>query len=203
MIKTQPTTIVLTTAVAMMTALTLLSNTILDGHSQGLEIPEFKPKPSENIAVPDFQLNDESSVKKPSEEIAMKVQLKEHENEFMDDWYQVSNFAFIASNTSKLCTSGNCEYELDNGEMAQAFIPGERMLTGKFKIDTGVSKKLMDLSSSWEAVEELERNGETIQVVEGTLGVGKDAFTPEHEYKINGTLSTDGDGYLLEVKGMK
>jgi hypothetical protein len=201
-IKTKPTTIILT-AVAMMTALTFLSNTILDGHSQSLEIPEFKPKPSENTDVQDIKPNNESSVKKPSEEIAMKVQLEEHENEFMDDWYQVSNFAFVASNNSKLCPSGNCEYELDNGEMEPAYVPGERTLTGKFKIDTGVSKKLMDFRSSWEAVEELERNGESIQVVEGTLGVGKDAFAPEHEYKINGTLSTDGDDYLLEIKGMK
>ena len=69
----------------------------------------------------------------PPEEIAMKVLLEPHENKYLKDWYQSSNFSFISSNTSKL-------YELESGVMAEAFVPGERTLTGIFKFDTGVSK---------------------------------------------------------------
>ena len=50
--------------------------------------------------------------------------------------------------------------------MAEAFVPSERSLTGIFNVDTGVSKKLMNLSSTWKAVEELERDGESVQVIE-------------------------------------
>ena len=85
--------------------------------------------------------------------------------------------------------------------MAEAFVPSERSLTGIFKVDTGVSKKLMNLSSTWKAVEELERDGETVQVIEGTLTLGKDSFTPEYQYQINGTLSTSDVDYILEIKG--
>lgn len=48
----------------------------------------------------------------------------------------------------------------------------------------------MNLSSTWKAVEELERSGETVQVIEGTLTLGKDSSTPEYQYQMNGTLST-------------
>lgn len=44
------------------------------------------------------------------------------------------------------------------------------------------------MSSIWKAVQELEKDGETIQVIEETLKIGKDVFIPEHEYQINGTL---------------
>ena len=148
----------------------------------------------------------ESTVKKPSEEIAMKVQLEEHSNEFLadDDFYEVSDFAFVASNSSKLCPAGNCEYELEGGEMLKAYTPGERSLTGKFKVDTGESKKLMDMQASWETVEERETaDGETVLVIEGDLAIGRDVFSPENKYQINGTLTSEGDEYLLEVKGMK
>ena len=91
------------------------------------------------------------------EEIAMKVLLEPHENKYLKDWYQSSNFEFIAGNTSKLCSSDTCEYELERGIMAEAFVPSERSLTGIFKVDTGISKKLMKLSSTWKSVEELER----------------------------------------------
>jgi hypothetical protein len=201
--------IIILTAVVMMTSMILLfSSTTLNGYSQGLEIPEFKPKAPENIEVPEIQSNiDSTETKKtPSEEIAMKVQLEEHTNEFLadDDFYEVSDFAFVASNSSKLCPAGNCEYELEGGEMLKAYTAGERSLTGKFKVDTGESKKLMDMRASWETVEERETaDGELVRVIEGDLAIGRDVFSPEHEYRINGTLTTDGDDYLLAIKGTK
>ena len=206
MIKFGSKTIFLIALIMMISLTLLLPTTMLKGFGQGLEIPEFKPKAPENIEVPDIQSNiDSAETKKtPSEEIAMKVQLEEHSNEFLadDDFYEVSDFAFVASNSSKLCPAGNCEYELEGGEMLKAYTAGERSLTGKFKVDTGESKKLMDMRASWETVEERETaDGELVRVIEGDLAIGRDVFSPENEYRINGTLTTDGDDYLLAIKG--
>ena len=184
--------------------LTLSSNT-LKGFSQS-EIPEFKPKPQKNLPVPDSQSNASSATteKAPSEEIAMKVQLEEHDDEFMDDWFQVSDFEFVASNTSKLCPAGNCDYELHGGEMTFEYTAGKRSLDGKFTVDTGESTKVMNMRASWETVEERESpEGEAIRVIEGTLGIGRNEFSPANEFQINGTLTPDGDVYILEVQGRK
>jgi hypothetical protein len=187
-----------------MTSLIILSSITLNGYSQGLEIPEFKPKSPATLETPDFNSDAAATQKAPSEEIAMKAQLEEHENEFLDDYYQVDNFAFVASNNSKLCPSGNCEYELDAGEMQAEYTAGERALTGKFKVDTGESTKIMNMRADWETVEERESpEGEIVKVIEGELGIGRNEFSPENKYQITGTLTPDGDGYILEAKGMK
>lgn len=156
------------------------------------------------LAIPDFKTKESSpnSSDKPSEEIAMKVQLEEDDNKFRDDWYQVSDFAFVTSNTSQLCPVGICEYELDEGEMSHEPQSGEGFLTGKFKIDTGESKKVMNMRADWETIEERElEDGKTIQIIEGMFGVGRNELNPEHEYKINGILTPDNDDYLLEARG--
>jgi hypothetical protein len=82
-------------------------------------------------------------------------------------------------------------------------IPGERSLAGRITIDTGESKKAMELRASWKTVEELERNGENVKVIEGMLEVGISQFRPDNVYKINGTLTTDAENYILEVKGTR
>lgn len=61
----------------------------------------------------------------------------------------------------------------------------------------------MNLSSTWKAVEELERSGETVQVIEGTLTLGKDSSTPEYQYQMNATLSTNDDNYYIRNKRQK
>ena len=84
------------------------------------------------------------------------------------------------------------------------FTAGERVMTGKFKVDTGESTKVMNMRSSWETVEKRETaDGETARVIEGTLGIGRNEFSPANEFQINGTLTPDGDVYILEVKGRK
>ncbi len=175
-----------TVTIIIMLILILPANFTLNGFSQTIESPGFQPSSTE-ITIKEMVL---------PEEIGMKVLLEPHENKYLKDWYQSSNFAFIAGNTSKL-------YELKDGVMAEAFVPGERTLTGIFKFDTEVSKKIMNLSSTWKAVEELERDGETVQVINGTLTLGKDSSIPEYQYQINGTLSTNDDNYILEIKGKK
>ena len=158
------------------------------------------------LTIPNLNLNtfSQSEIKNNTQpELAAKIQLVPHENEFLDDYYQVSNFAFVLSNSSQLCPSGNCEYEFEDGTMQAERIAGERSLTGRITIDIGEFKKAMELRASWKTVDEVEKYGENIKVIGGILELGISQFGPENKYQINGTLTTDGDNYLLEIKGIK
>jgi hypothetical protein len=186
---------IILTATCMVTILTLILLSLsLDGFSQTLQMPEFHS--NSNI--------DKSEIKRNTqEELATKIQLVPHQNKFLDDYYQVSNFAFVLSNSSQLCPSGNCEYELEGGTMQAERITGERSLAGRITIDTGDYKNMMELRASWKTVEEIEKNGENVNVIKGTLDLGTSQFNPENKYQINGTLTKQGDNYLLEIKGIK
>jgi hypothetical protein len=85
--------------------------------------------------------------------------------------------------------------------MSDEISPGERILTGKLRVDTGDSTKIMDLRVNWQTVEEREQDGETVRVIEGTLDAGNDPVKPEYESQINGTLVSDGDDLILEAHG--
>ena len=52
-------------------------------------------------------------------------------------------------------------------------------------------------------MEEIEKNGGNVKVIKGMLELGISQFRPDNEYQINGTLSSEGNGYLLEVKGIR
>ena len=158
------------------------------------------------LILPSLNLNifSQSEIKDNTQpELAAKIKLVPHENEFLDDYYQVSDFAFVLSNSSQLCPTGTCEYELEGGTMQAERVPGERSLSGRITIDTGESKKVRELRASWKTVEEIEKNGGNVIVIKGTLDLGTSQFNPENKYQINGTLSTEGDDYLLEVKGIR
>jgi len=158
------------------------------------------------LILPNFNLNtfSQTEIKNNTQpELAAKIQLVPHENEFLDNYYQVSDFVFVLSNSSQLCPSGNCKYKLEGGTMPAERIPDQRSLAGRITIDTGESKKVMELRASWKTVEEIEKNGENIKVINGVLELGISQFRPDNEYQINGTLSTAGDGYLLEIKGIR
>ncbi|MGI9010576.1 MAG: hypothetical protein ACR2F1_05250 [Nitrososphaeraceae archaeon] len=186
---------IILTAATIVTILTLtLPSLDLNGFTQTPQILDFQS--NSNIDKSEIKDNTQS-------ELAVKVQLVPHENEFLDDYYQVSDFAFVLSNSSQLCPTGTCEYELEDGTMQAERVPGERSLSGRITIDTGESKKMMELRASWNTIEELEKNGKNVKVIKGVLDLGISQFSPENKYQINGTLTTDSDGYLLEVKGIK
>ena len=158
------------------------------------------------LILPNLNLNifSQSEIKDNTQpELAAKIKLVPHENEFLDGYYQVSNFTFVLSNTSQLCPSGNCEYELEGGTMQAERIPGERSIAGRITIDTKESKKAIELHASWKTVEELEKNDENVKVIEGALELGISQFRQDNEYKINGTLIKDGENYTLEVIGKR
>jgi hypothetical protein len=188
---------IILTAATIVTILTLILPSLsIDGFSQNLQI------------LSDFESNsnkDKSEIilNNTQPELTAKIQLVPHENEYLDDYYQVSNFAFVLSNSSQLCPSGNCEYELEGGTMQAERISGERSLTGRITIDTGDSKNMIELHASWKTVEETEKNGENVKVIKGVLDLGISQFNPENKYQINGTLTKQGENYLLEVKGIK
>jgi hypothetical protein len=189
-------TVIFLTSLAMMAVLVLiLPNLNLNIYSQTLQMVNFQS--SSNIDK--SEINDNTQ----PPELAAKIQLVPHENEFLDDYYQVSDFVLVLSNSSQLCPSGNCEYELEGGTMQAERIPGERSLAGRITIDTGESKKAMELRTSWKTVEELEKNSENVKVIEGVLELGISQFRQDNIYKINGTLTTESENYVLEIKGTR
>jgi hypothetical protein len=173
-------------------AASIFSLTYYSAEAQSIPIPEFEPK------APEVQ-EAEPEPPRPTD-FAMKVQLEPHENESAraDGRYQVSNFAIAISNSSKLCPTGNCEFDLDGGEMF-----GDLdlvYLDGKLRVNTGDSTKISDLYADWQTVEEREQDGETVQIIEGELRLG-DINMPEYDSQINGTLVPDGIGFILELTG--
>jgi hypothetical protein len=196
MVQIDTKSIILTAATIVTILILILPSLSIDGFSQTLQIlPDFES--NSNIDKSEIILNNTQP------ELTAKIQLVPHENEYLDDYYQVSNFAFVLSNSSQLCPSGNCEYELEGGTMQAERISGERSLTGRITIDTGDSKNMIELHASWKTVEETEKNGENVKVIKGVLDLGISQFNPENKYQINGTLTKQGENYLLEVKGIK
>ena len=186
---------IILTITTMSTILTLtLLNLTVDGFSQTRQMPDFQS----NSNIDKTEIKDNTQA-----ELITKIQLEPHENKYLDDYYQVSDFVFVLSNSSQLCPSGNCKYELEGGTMQAERIPGERSLTGRITIDAGDSKKMIELRASWKTIEELEKNGENVKVLKEILDLGRSQFNPENKYQINGTLTKHGENYLLEIKGMK
>ena len=186
---------IILTATCMVTILTLILLSLsLDGFSQTLQMPEFQS----NSNIDKSELKDNTHP-----ELTAKIQLVPHENKYLDDYYQVANFGFVLSNSSQLCPSGNCKYELEGGTMQAERISGERSLTGRITIDAGDSKYMIELHASWNTVKELKQNSVNVQVIKGILDLGTSQFNPENKYQINGTLSKHGENYLLEIKGIK
>ena len=169
--------------------------------AQTIPIPEFQPKTPEVQDDEGGQTAEEEPEPPRPTDYAMKVQLEPHENEFLEGYYQVSNFAITTSNSSELCPKGNCEFDLDGGEMTNEITPGERQLTGKLRVDTGESTKIMNLFATWQTIEERQQDGDPVQVIEGTLDAGTDPFNPDYQSQINGTLVADGNDLILEAHG--
>ncbi len=182
------------TTMATILTLTLLSLS-MNGFSQTLNSPDFQSDSN----IDKMEINDNNT----QAELSTKIQLEPHENEYLDDYYQVTDFVFVLSNSSQLCPSGNCEYDLEGGIMQAERISGERLLAGRITIDSGDSKNMIELRASWKTVNEIEKNGEIVKVINGILALGTSQFSPENKYQINGTLTKQGENYLLEVEGIK
>ena len=195
MIQIDTKSIIISITIMMLILTLTLPDLIRDGISQTQQIQDFQF----NSNIDKNEINDNNT----QTELAMQIQLEPHENEYLDDYYQISDYVFMLSNSSQLCPSGNCTYELEGGTMQAERIPGERSLSGRITIETGDSKKAMELRASWRTIKELEKNDENIKIIKGILDLGTSQFSPENKYQINGTLTKYDENYLLEVKGIK
>jgi hypothetical protein len=165
--------------------------------AQTIPIPEFKPK------APEIQ-------EPPRTDFAMKVQLEPLENTTLANLgdYQVSNFALAVSNSSDLCTTtiniANCELDLEDGEMSTSILdPDMRFLSGILKVYSGDGVETMLMHAEWPTGEVHKQDGQTVQVINGTLDVGTDMGFPEYESQINGTLASNGTSLILEAHGVQ
>jgi hypothetical protein len=192
MIQIDTKSIIISITIMMLILTLTIPDLIRDGFSQIQQMEDFQS----NSNIDKNKTKDNNT----QTELVMQIQLEPHENEYLDDYFQISDFAFMLSNSSQLCPSGNCIYELEGGTMQAERIPGERSLAGRITIETGDSKQAMELRASWKTIE--LKNGEN-KVIKGILDLGTSQFSPENKYQINGTLTKFGENYLLEVKGIK
>jgi hypothetical protein len=141
------------------------------------------------------------------EQMTLKAQLKPHENEFLadDGYYEIKKFGFVSSNGSELCSSNDCKYGVEEGQFNPNF-SGGYSFSGKLKVTTqdGEVKKskFYNFDVSFDKTGEEERDGETLQFLEGTFELGGDTFNPEISYDVtNATLKVDEKSPVLTIQG--
>jgi len=141
-----------------------------------------------------------------TEQVTLKAEMKPHSNEFMPEGYfEVKKFGFITTDGSEVCPTNNCKYTVEDGEFSNSY-DGGYSFNGKLKVTTqegDVKKsKFYDFSVDLDKAGEEERNGETLQFLEGTFGLGKDTYNPEISYDItNATLKLDDKNPVLTIQG--
>ena len=154
-----------------------------------LPIPELKPKAptSEEPQIPPNRFS---------------AQIEFEPDDQFEDRYDVSNSAMVMED-SKLCPTGNCEFELEGMLTERSNAPEEKRLSGELTIITGDSTRLLNVFATFETVEERNgEGGEQIQVIEGRFELGKGYVTgSERFYRINGTLTPDGSNYIMALNG--
>ena len=133
--------------------------------------------------------------------ILMLIQLKPHENEFLadDGYYQVSSFQINVNNSQELCPTGNCEYNIEDGEFRPNSYSGGYILEGKLKstVTEGDTKnsKFFLIQADLDKVGSEETPSKLTELLEGEIGFGGTTFDPDFEYEVvNGTFA---DGELL------
>ena len=141
-----------------------------------------------------------------TEQINLKAEMKPHSNQFMPEGYfEIKKFGFVPSDGSEICPPNNCKYTVEDGQLSPGY-NGGYSFSGKLKVTTqegDVKKsKFYDFNTSLDKVSEEERNGETLQFLEGTFGLGKDTYNPDISYYItNATLKVDDKNPILTIQG--
>jgi hypothetical protein len=136
-----------------------------------------------------------------TEQIILKAEMKPHSNQFMPEGYfEIKKFGFIPSDGSEICPLNNCKYTVEDGQFSSGF-GGGYSFSGKLKVTTqegDVKKsKFYDFNVPLDKTSEEERNGETLQSLEGTFGLG-----PHISYDItNATMKVDDKNPILTIQG--
>lgn len=140
-----------------------------------------------------------------TEQIALKAEMKPHSNQFMEDDFEIKKFGFVPSEGSEICPQNNCKYTVEDGQFGPSY-DGGYTFNGRLKVTTqegDVKKsKFYDFRVGLDKASEEERNGEILQSLEGTFGLGKDTYNPEISYDItNATLKVDDKNPVLTIQG--
>jgi hypothetical protein len=168
-----------------------------------------------NIPMQDVETNSDNKTASNAnsssvviENMILKAELKPHE--FLTDTYEANKFGFVASNNSQICPSNNCKYGIEDGQLSTfTNMSGRYIFEGKLKVTTveeDVNKsKFYKFAVYLDKTGEEERNGETLQILEGyssNIGLGKITFNPEISYDItNATLEENKKNPILTIQG--
>ena len=142
-----------------------------------------------------------------TEQLTLKAEMKPSSNQFLGEGYfDIKNFGFVPSAGSEICPQNNCKYTVENGQFSPNTYSGGYTFEGRLKVTTqegDVKKsKFYDFRVDLDKTSEEERNGEILQSLEGTFGLGKDTYNPEISYDItNATLKVDEKNPVLTIQG--
>jgi hypothetical protein len=131
-----------------------------------------------------------------SDTFILKAQLKKNnENQFIDDEFDVKKFGLLVSNGSQLCPSGDCTYKYAHDDFNGFRVGGitDRTLEGSLKITIDKKTKIYEVNSDLQVVgEEETSDDDTRELIEGNFDIGKDPYSPDYSYFVNGTLTWKG-----------
>jgi len=153
------------------------------------------------------QSNNATAFNSETEQMQLRAEMKPSSNQFLGEGYfDIKKFDFIPSNGSEICPTNNCKYTVENGQLSPNSFSGGYTFEGRLKVTTqeqDVKKsKFYNFNVDLDKTSEEERNGETIQSLEGTFGLGKDRYNPEISYDItNATLKVDEKYPILTIQG--
>ncbi len=137
-----------------------------------------------------------NKTKSNTDSFVLKAQLKKNnKNQFIDDEFDVKKFGLVVSNESKLCPSNNCTFKYAHDEFNGFGLGGvtDRTLHGSLKITVDKKTKIFQVNSDLQVVGEEETSGnDTVELVEGNFDIGKDPYSPDYSYSVNGTLKWKG-----------
>jgi hypothetical protein len=142
-----------------------------------------------------------------TEQFNLKAEMKPHSNQFMPEGYfEIKKFGFVPTDDSEICPLNNCKYTVENGQFSTNTYSGGYTFEGRLKVTTQEGdlkkSKFYDFNVALDKTSEEERNGEILQSLEGTFGLGKDTYNPEISYDItNATLKVDEKNPVLTIEG--
>jgi hypothetical protein len=148
---------------------------------------------------------------KPTDSLTMTVNLQTHENEFLANqgYFQVNTLDMNASKGSKLCPSGDCQYSIENADFSPNTITGGYVFQGLLKVSTTaadgtINSKFYPMRAELDKTASQEKEGQTTEILDGSIKFGKNVFSPEFEYKVaNGTLLVDPSAPVLSLHCVK
>lgn len=140
-----------------------------------------------------------------SDMIATQMKFGDKEESVLDMLiYSLQDQNFIVGNNSRICPDQNCKFDFKDTELV--YQPGSNDITmeGTMKVDTGDVTKVNKFFSRLQPTEAREQDGQKIETVQGTFGVGDEPVNgAEIEYNVNGTLESDSGEKTLSLQGVQ